>query len=267
MELFKICLHLSNTYLKGKMEHRLQFIMDPLVNAIGYTISYVGIWILLSNFGTIRGWTFWEMMLLANLNLFAYGFAGYFFYVPMVYLGTIIQRGNFDNIMLKPMNTLLYLISSYSDNMLWGHMGLSVVLFIFTFANLAIEWTITKVAFLILTLIGAILIHIAALLAAGSLSFWTNTPNSYRDAIFQNARYFITYPISIYGKAIQVLLTFVVPFAFINFYPAQYLLSKSSDMLFHPALQFGTPIIGIVLFYSSYRLWEAGVNHYESTGS
>jgi ABC-2 type transport system permease protein len=76
----------------------------------------------------------------------------------------------------------------------------------------------------------------------------------------------VNYPISIYGKAITILLTFGIPYAFISFYPAQYLLDGKGETLFHPVLQYGTPVVGIVMFLLAYKFWTIGVNRYESTG-
>jgi len=32
-------------------------------------------------------------------------------------------------------------------------------------------------------------------------------------------------------------------------------------------LQYGTPIVGLVMFFMAYQFWKIGVNKYESTGS
>jgi ABC-2 type transport system permease protein len=64
-----------------------------------------------------------------------------------------------------------------------------------------------------------------------------------------------------------VAITFLVPFAFIKYYPVYYFLDKTGDTLFFPILQYGTPVVGLVLFFLAYQFWRVGVNKYESTGS
>lgn len=266
MELFKLCWRLATNNLKSRMEYRAEFIMVPLSTIIGYFSSFCIIWLLTNRFETIQGWNFYEMLLLMNFNLFGYGMAGLFFYGPMINLGRQIQYGRFDSILVRPMNPLLYIVSSQMNSGMSGHIILAIAGLIFSLANLTITWTFAKVMFLLFALFGGTLIHASVLVIAGALSFWTNAPNSFRDVIFETARSFIDYPISIYGEIIQIMLTFVVPFAFINFYPAQYLLSKGTP-LFHPILQYGTSVVGVVMCLLAYRLWTAGLNHYESTGS
>jgi len=100
-----------------------------------------------------------------------------------------------------------------------------------------------------------------------TISFWIVQSLAIRDIFIHGIRRFVDYPISIYHRSIQVLVTFVIPFAFVNFYPVQYLLGGKDEVLFHPALQYGTPFVGIVLFVLAYRFWKIGINNYQSTGS
>ena len=80
-------------------------------------------------------------------------------------------------------------------------------------------------------------------------------------------RRFIEYPITIYDRWLQLFLTVVIPYAFVSFYPAQHFLDKDGQALFHPALQYGTPLVGIFMFALACGFWRFGVNHYQSTGS
>lgn len=49
----------------------------------------------------------------------------------------------------------------------------------------------------------------------------------------------------LYDRWIQVMLTYVVPIAFINFYPAQYFLKKDDFLGFNPILVYLSPIVRI----------------------
>ncbi len=78
-------------------------------------------------------------------------------------------------------------------------------------------------------------------------------------------RSFVTYPITIYGAAIQVVLTAIVPFAFVNFYPASVLLDKDGQLL--PGWTgWLTPLVGLAAFLGAYRGWMRGVNRYQGAG-
>ena len=50
-----------------------------------------------------------------------------------------------------------------------------------------------------------------------------------RWIVIQLEQEFTRYPISIYSRGVRLLLTFVVPFAFMNYFPARYFLHKAHE--------------------------------------
>jgi ABC-2 type transport system permease protein len=77
----------------------------------------------------------------------------------------------------------------------------------------------------------------------------------------------IEYPLSLYPKILQILLTVVVPFGFITFYPAQFFLSKNDFLMFNPVLQYLNPLVGIVVLCAAFFVWNQGLKRYNSSGS
>lgn len=80
-------------------------------------------------------------------------------------------------------------------------------------------------------------------------------------------RKFAGYPISIFNKLIQSVMIYVVPFAFVNYFPAQYLLRKD-DMANYPQIYiYIAPLVGVVVYLAAYVFWRISVRHYKSTGN
>ncbi len=254
-------------HFKSIAEYRFILVIDMLTGMLLYSTTYVGIWIILNRFEAIQGWTFYEVMLLFNLNLLAYGLSSSFLAAPMGMMQTMIQEGSFDLILVKPLSPFLHMLVRQYRHYYLGHIILATVMLSISFSNLDIHWTVIKVMFLGLDLMGATLILSAVYLATGTLSFWIVQVSSIMDSLINHMREAANYPISIYSKPIRVLLTFGIPYAFVSFYPAQYLLDGKGETLFHPVLQYGTPVVGIVMFLLAYKFWTIGVNRYESTGS
>ena len=75
------------------------------------------------------------------------------------------------------------------------------------------------------------------------------------------------YPVHIYSFPVRVLLTFIFPIAFVNFYPAHFFLERQSETLFHPMLSYLSFPIGLTVLFLSLIFWRFGVNRYSSTGS
>jgi ABC-2 type transport system permease protein len=71
------------------------------------------------------------------------------------------------------------------------------------------------------------------------------------------------FPITIFGPALQFLLTWVFPFAMIGFYPVAFLLRGDAYRLYGLlALMVGWVFLGLAL-----ALWRVAIRHYQSTGS
>lgn len=72
---------------------------------------------------------------------------------------------------------------------------------------------------------------------------------------------FSKYPVSIYGKPIKFLLTYIIPFSLTSYYPASYLLTGKN-----------LHYIGWVIFTSFFLfliaifVWKKGIRKYESSG-
>jgi ABC-2 type transport system permease protein len=67
----------------------------------------------------------------------------------------------------------------------------------------------------------------------------------------------------IYPKAIQVIVTFLIPYAFISFFPASLLLNKSYGM----KLIWLAPVVAAYSVFLSLKLFMKGLTLYESVGN
>jgi len=66
---------------------------------------------------------------------------------------------------------------------------------------------------------------------------------------------------------VRLLLAFVFPFAFMNYFPATFFLHKTEDGLaLPPAVGLLTPVIGIVFAGAAYAFWRVGLNRYQGVG-
>jgi ABC-2 type transport system permease protein len=55
--------------------------------------------------------------------------------------------------------------------------------------------------------------------------------------------------------------------AFINYYPALYLLGKPDPFGLPAWAPFLSPAIAVVVYAGAVAVWQVGVGHYQSTGS
>lgn len=249
------------------MEYRFAFITDLMVQAIIYIGIYLSIWIIFNKFQTVKGWNLYEVLFLYNLNMFSYSLSSLFFWSPFNELESMVQEGTFDSILIRPLNPFLSLIFRGFNHGFLGSLILGIMIFGLCADKLSIVWTFGKIIWLLIVILGAILIQAAIMIATGSLCFWFIKSSAVIDTAIYGFRRFLDYPIIIYDKIVQVLITFIIPYAFVNYYPSQYFLNKTGEVVFSPYFKYGTPVVGLLFFFISYRIWVWGLSKYQSTGS
>ena len=72
---------------------------------------------------------------------------------------------------------------------------------------------------------------------------------------------------TIYPLGAVKALTFAVPVAFVNWYPALFVLDRPDPFGLPSALQLASPVAAAVLCLLASLAWRAGLRSYRSTGS
>ncbi len=266
MELVKLYMAFAKVNFLTQLEYRGEYAVRILAKIIGWSTGFISILILLNKFKTIGDWTTYEVLFLYALDVLSYSLAGTFFMGPFGSLPNLIQRGAFDEVLTKPVNPFCYIVCTKVSAGYTSNYVIAIAILAICFVKLGIEMTVGKLFWLIVVVLGAALIQSAGFILTAVPAFWLVKSYGLQGLFYRNLTNFLQYPLSIYSKGIQVLLTFILPYAFINYYPCQYFLGKDEN-LFFPWFQYLTPVVGVVLFVLSYFAWKKGLNAYQSTGS
>ena len=133
--------------------------------------------------------------------------------------------------------------------------------------SLSINWTAETLLFYVINMLSAFVIFSAITIFTGAVSFWAVKSEEIASLLTNNnhgLKNYTDYPITIYGKGIGFLLTFVVPYAFTGYYPVASLLGKG---LPHPEFAYLSPLIALISGTAAYLLWNYGLRHYNSAGA
>ena len=95
-----------------------------------------------------------------------------------------------------------------------------------------------------------------------SFCFFTTEGLEFMNIFTDGGRELSKYPISIYGKDVLRVFTFVVPLVCTQYYPLMYLLGRSGNV-WNVLMPFW-----VLLFAApAYMFWGCGLRRYQSTGS
>lgn len=267
MHYFNLYIEFIKIRIQSIAEYRGSFISGCVAQFLSYGAQISLIWIMINQFETIAGWGPFEVMFLYSLNLISYSLAAFLMFNPCQQLYSMVRSGDFDEILIRPLNSLLYLITRNFNTAYVSHISLSVITIVICLLNLDFNFSFLNLFFLLLVIFSGALIQAAAFLITAIPVFWVISANSIMSIFLFNLKQFINYPLSIYNRFIQILLTLIIPYGFINFFPSQIFLDKEDFLFFHPIIRYLSPFVGIVLVLLAILFWNKGVNHYESTGS
>ena len=71
------------------------------------------------------------------------------------------------------------------------------------------------------------------------------------------------YPVTIFNKFFRFLFTFILPVSFMAYYPSLAILRPEKV----PVLTWLSPVLGVIFFWASYKLWMKGAAKYDGSGS
>lgn len=243
------------------MEYRVNFIIGMISTVVQQSALLLTIWVVMRQVPSLRGWDLNEVLLIYGLLTLSQSLTHMFADNLWTIGWNYIRSGQFDRFLVRPIDPLFHLLADRFCHDGIGHFLTGLILVIGSTAALHFEWTMWKVVYAMVSVVSGGIIFFSLNLATATTAFWITESIPITQMVFNNNE-FAKYPLSIYHRAIQFMLTWLIPYGFASFYPASYLLGKEVGILAWLA-----PVVAGVLLVVSYRIWQFGLRHYAGTGS
>src|SRR5919108_5607133 len=253
-------------HIRAQMQYRASFLLMTLVS-IGVTGGdLLAILILFNYFGELAGWRAGEVALLYGLAMVAFGLS------EMVAAGfdvfpRAIQQGEFDRVLLRPVGIFVQVLAADFQLRRLGRTAQGGLALALAMAWTPIVWTPLKVLYLLVVLVSGFVMFSALLVLGAVLCFWTVQSIEIMNTVTYGGTEMASYPLPIYHELLQRFSTFVVPLAFVSYFPALYLLDRPELQRLPGWLPGMTPVAAAMLALIAWLAWQVGVRHYQSTGS
>jgi ABC-2 type transport system permease protein len=246
--------------LAGEMAYKTNFFIKGLAMILSDFVGPLLTLIIYSTTLGIPGWSLNEFLLFQGTLILVFGLGHTFtLHFPYEVIHSI-REGEFDKYLVKPYNTLLYLLSE--SFVLDGVAEVFVGIAIITYSMMQLGLTVFSFNFalyLILILAG-VLIQAAMMILISSIAFLVVRSEALINLYYKLSD-FARYPMNVYAVGIQFTLTFLFPLAVSAFYPVTVLLKGATLLLL---LKILAPII--VFLIISICLWNAAMKKYTSAG-
>ena len=174
-----------------------------------------------------------------------------------------VVNGQFDRYMLRPMNLFLQVIFEKLQPDALGELLVGTILVVVSLSKGIVILDGSHIMFFIISVFAGAIIYTAVKLLFASFTFWMKISGPVLYTAYQLAD-FAKYPTGIYAKGVRVIITWIIPFAFVAYLPASYFLKPEVSALSTIGVEC---LIAVVSFALAYLVFTLGTRAYESAGN
>lgn len=266
VDLLGLYVTLVGARVRGQMQYRVSFGLAVVSQAALTIIEFGTVVVLFSRVPRIAGWSLWETALLYALAETSFSTAE-FFGSALDDFQQRISQGTFDRVLTRPLGTFFQVLAEELALRRLGRVIQGVLVLALALAHLQLTWTFDKVAVLAVGLASGIAIFFCIFVLAAAFCFWTVEGKEATHVFSYGGVTLVAYPLDIYADWLRRFATFILPLAFVSYYPALYLLDRPDPLGLPDWVRLASPLAALALGVSAYFGWSIGVKHYQSTGS
>lgn len=249
-------------YFKKLMEYRFDFLTGAMSFLIVQITTLIFMTIIFGKIPAMAGYTFYQVLFIYGFSLFPKGldhlFADLFW--ELCYFR--ISKGEFDRYMTRPINPLIQIIIECFQIDAFGELIVGVAIVCYAAVKIGLIINALNVILFILVIPFGALIYTSFKIMITAIAIVKKRSGAILKVVY-SMNEFSQYPVTIYNKIIQNIISYIIPFAFAAYYPASYFLTGKNP-LFNIG---GVVLISAVFLTLSLLIWNKALTKYESAGS
>lgn len=248
--------------IRGDLQYRTSFALFTLSQFLICFLDIIAIWIIFSHVPRLAGWSLAEVM-------FLYGTTNVSFNLSDVFISQVemlpmrIRLGTFDVFLIRPLGALFQLVTDEFALRRVGKVSQGVLVLGIAIAALDTSWSVADVAVTVSMIITGAVIFGSIWVIAAAINFWTVETTGLANAFTYGGNFLTQYPIDVYATWMRRVFAYLVPVAFVNYFPALSVLDKNG----FGALRFAHPLVAAAVAAIAAAFWREAIRHYRSTGS
>lgn len=253
-------------WIRVSMTYRASFVMLTLGQFLITGLDFLAITVMFSTVDALGGFSLAEVA-------FLYGGAGLCLGLADLILGNIerlgqkIRLGTFDAMMIRPVPLFAQMASDAFALRRLGRITQATVVLVWSLVVLDVDWTLGRALTVPYLVVFGTAIFVSFFTLGAAFQFWTTDGSEAANAFTYGGNTLAQYPLTIYPTEVVKALTFIVPIAFVNWYPSLYILGRPDPLGLPAATRFASPVAALAIGALAAWAWHSGVRRYRSTGS
>jgi ABC-2 type transport system permease protein len=252
--------------IRSQLAYPRSFALDVAGQALVQAGELVVILAVFAQVQALGGFARDEVLLMYALSGIAFGLAD-MVVGQLDELPTWIRTGTFDVLLTRPLSTFLQVLTGDVQLRRLGRALVSAGVLVVVLVQGGIAVTPLAGALLVLTPITGAVIIGSIWVATCAVSFWIVEGRELANAFTYGSTISTAYPITIFAPWLRTLFCFLVPGAFVAYYPALAVLGRADPLGLPAALPYLTPLVAVAAAGVAALVWRAGVRRYTGTGS
>jgi len=251
--------------IRSQLQYRASFALDFCGSFLIAFLDFLAVLVIFHNTPRLAEWNIHEVAFLYALSSISFALTdlaiGHLDLFPQ-----LIRDGNFDILLVRPRGTLLQVIARDFQLRRLGKAFQGGIVLVYALSSIHVPWTVGRVALLLVCIPAGILIFASIWVVFACSAFWTVDGGEFTNAFTYGGNFLAQYPIDIYGAWLRRFLAYLVPLAFVCYFPALYILDKPDPLGLPRILQFVSPVVALVAACVAGATWRFAVRHYRSAG-
>ncbi len=252
--------------IRADWQYRTSFFLFLASQTFIATLDLAVIAVLFTQVETLAGWTGMEVALLFGLGGVSFGLAD-LLVSQVETCSRHLKAGTFDLFLLRPMSTLLHVSASEFALRRLGRIVQPAVVLVVALVAAPIRWGPETVVLVPLAVVSGAVVFGSIWVISSSISFWTVESQEVANAFTYGGSLATSYPIDVLATWMRRLVTFLVPLAFVAYFPAARLLDRPDPAGLPNVVAWATPLVALASVLAARGIWRAAVRHHRSTGS
>lgn len=259
-------LYLYRLFFLQHMKEYMQCKVDFLIGVSSFFLTQifgiVFLKVIFNNIPTLNGWNFYQMVFIYGYAQIPRGIDHYFTDFLWPFAADAVVEGTVDRYLLRPINILFQIVVERCQADGLGEVIVGLIFVFYAGAKLHLTVTVGMIIGFIVASIAGALIYTAVKIFFASLAFYMKRSWGML-ALGYNFSDFVKYPTEIYSKPIRIIITYIIPFAFTGFIPAQWFLTGKNAVY---SLGVTVAVAAVSMFLTC-GFFYLSLNRYESAGN
>ena len=255
---------IARMWVRSSLAYPTSFWILTVSSALITLLDFVGLALMFHTVPALGGFSLQEIALLYGASGIGIGVADLVI-GSVEQIGAYVRTGGLDSMLTRPVPLLVQVCADRFAIRRLGRISQAVVVFVY--GAWWVDWTPPKVGLAVLMLVSACLIFFSLFVTFSCIQFWTLDSTEFANAFTYGGNTMTQYPMTIFPREVLKGLTFLLPIAFVNWYPCLYLLDRPDPFGMPSWFAVLSPLVAVLTVAVAGLAWRTGVRHYTSTGS